>query len=102
MKIRHPLAIKAVGVAGAWMVRRLVGILVEVGRGGLTPEAAAAMLTAPSELPARLTAPASGLFLERVRYEGDDRPAPAPPNGVGSHFLRTLLETTRARSVLEK
>lgn len=25
MKIRHPLAIKAVGVAGAWLVRRLVG-----------------------------------------------------------------------------
>lgn len=25
MKIRHPLAIKAVGMAGAWVVRRLVG-----------------------------------------------------------------------------
>jgi tRNA pseudouridine38-40 synthase len=78
------------------MVRRLVGILVEVGRGGLTPEDAAAMLTTPSELPARLTAPASGLFLERVRYEGD------PPNGVGSHFLGTLVETIGARSVRKK
>jgi len=55
------------------MVRRLVGVLVEVGRGGLTVEAAAAMLTQRSELPARLTAPASGLFLERVYYEGDAR-----------------------------
>jgi tRNA pseudouridine38-40 synthase len=55
------------------MVRRLVGVLVEVGRGGLTVEAAAAMLTERSELPARLTAPASGLFLERVYYEGDAR-----------------------------
>lgn len=27
MKIRHPLAIRAVGVAGAWAVRRLVGTL---------------------------------------------------------------------------
>jgi tRNA pseudouridine38-40 synthase len=55
------------------MVRRLVGVLVEVGRGGLTAGAAAAMLTEDSQLPARLTAPASGLFLERVYYEGDRR-----------------------------
>jgi len=57
------------------MVRRLVGVLVEVGRGGLTSHAAAAMLRERSELPARLTAPASGLFLERVYYEGDARDA---------------------------
>jgi len=55
------------------MVRRLVGVLVEVGRGGLTVIAAATMLTEGSPLPARLTAPASGLFLERVYYEGDRR-----------------------------
>ena len=55
------------------MVRRLVGVLVEVGRGGLTATAAGAMLEERSELPARLTAPASGLFLERVYYEGDRR-----------------------------
>jgi tRNA pseudouridine38-40 synthase len=61
------------------MVRRLVGVLVEVGRGGLTAEAAAAMLTGPSPLPARLTAPASGLFLERVFYPGDRRDAPVRP-----------------------
>jgi hypothetical protein len=29
-----------------------------------------------SEAPARLTAPASGLFLERVFYEGDDMELP--------------------------
>jgi tRNA pseudouridine38-40 synthase len=57
------------------MVRRVVGVIVEVGRGGLTAAAAAAMLTERSELPARLTAPASGLFLERVYYEGDARDA---------------------------
>lgn len=55
------------------MVRRLVGVLVEVGRGGLTEEAAAAMLLAASDIPAKLTAPASGLFLERVYYAGDAR-----------------------------
>jgi tRNA pseudouridine38-40 synthase len=58
------------------MVRRLVGVLVEIGRGGLAPDDALAMLTERSELPARLTAPASGLFLERVYYEGDARDAP--------------------------
>jgi len=55
------------------MVRRLVGVLVEVGRGGLTEAAACAMLAERSDLPARLTAPASGLFLERVYYPGDPR-----------------------------
>jgi tRNA pseudouridine38-40 synthase len=55
------------------MVRRLVGVLVEVGRGGLTDEAAAQLLASADGMPARLTAPASGLFLERVFYEGDAR-----------------------------
>jgi tRNA pseudouridine38-40 synthase len=59
------------------MVRRLVGVIVDVGRGGLTPDEAVAMLTSDSEVPARLTAPASGLFLEQVRYEGD-RPLAMP------------------------
>jgi tRNA pseudouridine38-40 synthase len=58
------------------MVRRLVGVLVEVGRGAISADAAAAMLTASSDVPARLTAPASGLFLERVYYEGDPRDQP--------------------------
>jgi len=58
------------------MVRRLVGVLVEIGRGGLAASSAAAMLTEASDLPARLTAPASGLFLERVYYDGDERDTP--------------------------
>jgi tRNA pseudouridine38-40 synthase len=62
------------------MVRRLVGVIVEVGRGGLTSDEAVAMLSSDSDLPARLTAPASGLFLEWVRYEGD--PAPTPGRGA--------------------
>jgi tRNA pseudouridine38-40 synthase len=63
------------------MVRRLVGVIVEVGRGGLTADEAVAMLSTDSELPARLTAPASGLFLERVRYDGDP-PEPEDPYGL--------------------
>ena len=58
------------------MVRRIVGVLVEVGRGGMTSAEAGALLTERSGAPARLTAPASGLFLERVYYEGDRRDVP--------------------------
>jgi len=47
------------------MVRRLVGALVEVGRGQPMPDD-----------PARVTAPPSGLFLERVFYAGDPRDRP--------------------------
>ncbi len=61
------------------MVRRLVGVLVEVGRGGMSSEDAAALLTTRSGVPARLTAPASGLFLHRVYYEGDRRESTVRP-----------------------
>jgi tRNA pseudouridine38-40 synthase len=69
-----------VGVEGShflWkMVRRMVGVLVEIGRGGLTPEDAARFLIESSDAPARLTAPPSGLFLDRVYYRNDARDAP--------------------------
>src|SRR3989440_1236589 len=55
------------------MVRRIVGVLVEIGRGGLEPAAAATFLAESSAAPARLTAPSSGLFLERVYYQHDGR-----------------------------
>ena len=51
------------------MVRRIVGVLVEIGRGGLTTDAAAAFLRDASAVPARLTAPASGLFLSACTTE---------------------------------
>jgi len=47
------------------MVRRMVGFLVEIGRG-----------EPPPKDPARFTAPPSGLFLERVYYKGDWRGDP--------------------------
>jgi tRNA pseudouridine38-40 synthase len=57
------------------MVRRIVGVLVEVGRGGLSVDDVERFLVEDSPIPARLTAPSSGLFLERVSYRGDtDRP----------------------------
>jgi tRNA pseudouridine38-40 synthase len=71
------------------MVRRLVGVLVEVGRGNLSPDAAGSLLAGASDLPARLTAPASGLFLERVYYPGDPRDLPVQaPVVLPRHELR--------------
>jgi tRNA pseudouridine38-40 synthase len=55
------------------MVRRMVGVLVNVGIGELAPEKAASFLSERSGTPARLTAPPSGLFLARVFYKGDRR-----------------------------
>lgn len=59
------------------MVRRLVGILVEAGKGTMTTREVERLLRGDGTLPAQLTAPASGLFLERVEY--GERPAPRRP-----------------------
>ena len=50
------------------MVRRLVGVLVEAGRGNMSVDTIEGFLTTPSREPARFTAPPSGLFLEKVKY----------------------------------
>ena len=52
------------------MVRRIVGVLIEIGRGGLDAAAAAELIAGSSDLPARLTAPPSGLFLESGLLQG--------------------------------
>jgi len=65
------------------MVRRLVGVLVSIGRGELDARAAQEYLVKPSAVPARLTAPASGLFLARVFYPGEPRdPAVQPATPI--------------------
>lgn len=65
---------RIVGSHFLWrMVRRIVGVIVEAGRGKLSEDDVRRFLSARSEEPARLAAPASGLFLERVYYEGDPR-----------------------------
>ncbi len=53
------------------MVRRLVGVLAGVGRGTLSLNDVQGYLSSHSDAPARLTAPPSGLFLERVYYPGE-------------------------------
>jgi tRNA pseudouridine38-40 synthase len=68
----HLILVRVEGSHFLWkMVRRIVGVLVEVGRGGVTPQQAERFLHEDSGVPAKLTAPASGLFLERVYYPGD-------------------------------
>ncbi len=72
--------IRIVGSHFLWqMVRRLVGVLVEAGRGKLDADAVAALLVDESDLPGRLAASPSGLFLERVFYPGDRRDFPLVP-----------------------
>ena len=50
------------------MVRRVVGTLVEVGRGNISKENIEKFLETYSDIPSKLTAPPSGLFLEKVIY----------------------------------
>jgi tRNA pseudouridine38-40 synthase len=72
--------VRVLGSHFLWkMVRRMVGVMAECGRGALRPEDAERFLREPSDVPARLTAPPSGLFLERVLYEGDPPPGPLRP-----------------------
>ncbi len=61
------------------MVRRMVGVLAEVGRGNLEPADVERFLREDSRAPAQLTAPPSGLFLERVYYEEDEGERPLGP-----------------------
>lgn len=53
------------------MVRRITGMLAEVGRGNLSFDGFERLLKFHSDVPAKYTAPPSGLFLEKVLYKGD-------------------------------
>jgi tRNA pseudouridine38-40 synthase len=75
------------------MVRRLVGVIIEVGRGGMTVDEAAALFTQGSEIAARLTAPAAGLFLEQVFYEGAS--GRQPTRSPAGRYGRSLAGGTR-------
>src|SRR5262245_1538579 len=79
------ILIRVTGSHFIWkMVRRMVGVLAEVGRGGMTAPDVKRMLTSNDPTPARLTAPASGLFLERVFYEREPERALVPAFGVST------------------
>jgi tRNA pseudouridine38-40 synthase len=69
--------LRVVGSHFLWrMVRRLVGVLAAVGRNDLRVDEVARFLDERSEVPATLTAPASGLFLESVCYSSEEQPGP--------------------------
>jgi len=61
------LAIEANGFLKQ-MVRNIVGTLVDVGRGKISPEEIKKILTARDRRQAKMTAPPQGLFLLRVDY----------------------------------
>jgi tRNA pseudouridine38-40 synthase len=69
------IALRLVGSHFLWkMARRIAGMTVEAGRGNITAKNLAQMLQTYSDIPARHTAPPSGLFLEKVLYKGDKLP----------------------------
>ena len=75
--------IRIVGSHFLWrMVRRLVGVLAAVGRHELTPAQVGEFLRESSDIPATLTAPASGLFLESVFYDKGTEPGPLEPVSI--------------------
>ncbi|MBI3260602.1 MAG: tRNA pseudouridine(38-40) synthase TruA [Ignavibacteriae bacterium] len=68
----HLILMRITGSHFIWnLVRRLVGTIAEVGRGKLSINQIEHFLNVKSDIPAKLTAPPSGLFLERVFYPGD-------------------------------
>jgi len=76
------LLVRVVGSHFLWrMVRRLVGVLVAVGRHELKVADVEHMLAETSDAAAPLTAPASGLFLEHVTYRDEPR-EPASDDGA--------------------
>lgn len=66
------IAIHIVGSHFLWkMVRRMVGVLVDSGKGSLTNKQISDFFERRSDIPAKLTAPSSGLFLERIYYNNE-------------------------------
>jgi tRNA pseudouridine38-40 synthase len=67
------LVFHVVGSHFLWkQVRRMTGVLVEVGRGKLSPDEVAKFFKIKTDIPAKLTAPPSGLFLEKVYYKDEE------------------------------
>ncbi|MBU3679126.1 MAG: tRNA pseudouridine(38-40) synthase TruA [Candidatus Kapabacteria bacterium] len=61
------------------MVRQMIGMIVECGRGAMTPEHLSELLRTESSFPATKTAPPSGLYLHHVQYDKhEERPSVQP------------------------
>lgn len=71
-EIGRLIAVRVAASHFLWkMVRQMIGVLAEVGRGRLAPDRVRDLMRKPSDLPAKLTAPPSGLFLEGAWYKGE-------------------------------
>jgi tRNA pseudouridine38-40 synthase len=69
------ILIRIIGSHFIWkMVRRIVGILAEVGRGRKSEKDVLFYLNNKTNEPAKFTAPPSGLFLEKVIYQNESIP----------------------------
>ena len=72
------ILIRIVGSHFLWkLVRRIVGVLVETGRGTLAMREFETIFSEGSDYAAKHTAPPSGLYLESVRYADDIQIKPA-------------------------
>ncbi|MCL6097629.1 MAG: tRNA pseudouridine(38-40) synthase TruA [Bacteroidetes bacterium] len=66
------ILIRIIGSHFLWkMVRRMAGVLAEIGRGKLSDKDLKYFIEHDSPTPAKYTAPPSGLFLEKVMYENE-------------------------------
>jgi tRNA pseudouridine38-40 synthase len=57
----------------------MVGVMVEAGRGKLLVKDIEGFFKTPSEIVAKLTAPPSGLYFEKVCYADDELPEAIQP-----------------------
>jgi len=80
------ILIRITGSHFLWkMVRRIVGVLVEIGRGSKTKDDLLFYINNPSPEPAKFTAPPGGLFLEKVYYKNEKKlQAIIPPSFVNN------------------
>jgi tRNA pseudouridine38-40 synthase len=68
------ILIRITGSHFLWkQVRRMIGVLAEIGRGKLTEKDLIYFLEHDSPTPAKYTAPPSGLFLERIIFKENER-----------------------------
>jgi tRNA pseudouridine38-40 synthase len=67
------LVFHVIGSHFLWkQVRRMAGVLAEVGRGKLPAGDVAGFFKIDTDIPAKLTPPPSGLFLEKVYYKNEE------------------------------
>ena len=72
IEVGELILVRITGSHFLWkMVRRMIGVLVEIGRGKLSENELKEFLSSKSNKPAKYTAPPSGLFLEQVLYKNE-------------------------------